>query len=223
MSTSIYLFKTHQINVSNLALAQALENADTKCFDRCHYIFDDKFLKVVTGDFVNSYPSIDFRTINWSTTINSLELYQQRAQQQGKFLIFGTSRDDQLNFLKQHFNDTITTIGINYDDTIYQKLLNNLAEHHLYKLKHNQILVTDHDKQILNSLSDLEAIRHYVNAFDMLALIPESSNTTADYHISIDDFTDKNKMSTHYDNLNIPFTNKSQDFYNEWLVRQSII
>jgi hypothetical protein len=223
MSTSIYLYKTHQINISNLALAQALENADTKCFDRCHYIFDDKFLKVVTGDFVNSYPSIDFRTIDWSTTINSLERYQQRAQQQEKFLIFGSSRDDQINFLKQHFSNTIITIGIDYDDTIYQKLLYNLAEHHLYKLKHNQILVTDHDKEILNSLSDVEAVQHYVDGFDQLALIPQSSNTIADYHISIGDFIDKNKMSTHYNNLNIPFTNKSHEFYNEWSTRQSII
>jgi hypothetical protein len=167
--------------------------------------------------------SNNFRTIDWSTIISSLDSYVQRAQQQVKFLIFGTSRDDQIDFLKQHYNSTIITIGINYTDTIYQKLLHNLAEHHVYKLKHNQTPVTDHDKEILNSLNISDAILHYVNSFDQLALIPTSSNIDCDYNISIEDFFDKSKMSKHYNNLSIPFTNTSQEFYDSWLVNQSTI
>jgi hypothetical protein len=221
MSTSIYLFKTHQINISNLALAQALENANDQCLDRCYYSSDGKFLKVIIGDFVKSYSSTNFRTIDWSTIISSLDSYVQRAQQQEKFLIFGTSRDDQIDFLKQHYNRTIITIGINYTDTVYQKLLHNLAEHHIYKLKHNQTPVTDHDKEILSSLNIKDAVLHYVNSFNQLALIPTSNNIDCDYNISIEDFFDKSKMSTHYNNLSIPFTDTSQKFYDSWLANQS--
>jgi len=111
MSTSIYLFRTHQINISNLALAQALENADDRCFDRCYFTLEDnKFFRVTTGKFVNSYPSADFRIIDWSTMIDSLDLYVTRAKEQKKFLIFGTAREDQINFLKQHFGSDINTI-----------------------------------------------------------------------------------------------------------------
>jgi hypothetical protein len=225
MSTSIYLFKTHQINISNLALAQALENAGDLCLDRCYFTLEDnKFFKVVTGKFVNSHLlNSDFRYIDWETNIDSLNLYIQQAKQQKKFLIFGTALDDQINFLKKYFGDSITTIGVDYTESIYQKLLYNLAEYHLYKLKHNLTVITDHDRKILSSLSVADAVSHYANSFDQLALIPHSNSTVSDYNILINDFADKNKMSAHYNDLSIPFTDNSQVFYDTWSANQSTI
>lgn len=225
MSTLIYLFKTHQINISNLAQAQALENADTQCLDRCYYHLEgNKFFKITLGNFVTSHlttPSDDFRTINWTTLLTNLDLYVDQAQQQGKFLISGTVRDDQISFLKQHYGSDILTIDVGYTDAVYQNLLFNLAELHLYRLTNNQLPITDIDQEILKTLSSDQAIYYYVNAFDQQQIIPKSSKSDCDYRIMIDDFTNKSAMSGHFTDIGLPFTAGSESFYDHWLANQT--
>lgn len=225
MSTLIYLFKTHQINISNLAQAQALENADIQCLDRCHYYLEDnKFFKISLGNFVTSYlksPSDDFRNIDWSGLLPNLDLYVDRARHQGKFLISGTARDDQISVLKQHYGPDIVTIDIGYTDAVYQNLLFNLAELHVYRLTHNQSPKTDVDKEIFDHLSPQQAIFHYISEFDHQQLIPQSSASDCDYQILIDDFTNKSAMAAHFSYIGLPFTASSESFYDYWLANQT--
>jgi post-segregation antitoxin (ccd killing protein) len=227
MSTLLYLFKTHQINISNLAQAQALENADTASLDRCYYYFEEnKFFKINLGALVTTHlktPASDFRTIDWAETISSLNSYYERAQQQEKILIIGTARNDQISFLKQYYGSDILTIDVGYTESIYQNLLLNLAELHIHRLTQSPITQSNIDREILESKSTTQAINYYINAFDSQQLIPRSSDSVdTDYRILIDDYTNKLAMANHYRNIELPFTANSESFYDFWLANQTV-
>jgi hypothetical protein len=133
----IYLFKTHRINVSNLAQALTFVILGDNCLGPCSWYLDDsKFLKIRTGDFVNIYatPGSDFRMIDWTDKFSSLDAYHARAVSQHKVLVHGTGLDHQLKILKRHYGSNIMTIGINYQKQLYDSVLRNVAEMHVHRL-----------------------------------------------------------------------------------------
>jgi hypothetical protein len=101
-------------------------------------------------------------------------------------------------FLKNHFGQCITTVGINYNKDLYPVLLKNVAEHHVW----------------LNSAR--ETVDYYIQEFGKINLVPECSINNCDYNILVNDFFDVELLSTHFENLGFPFTPSSQEMYNSW-------
>ena len=225
MSIKIYLFKTHPINISNLALAQFIENAISKSYGTCQYALkENKFFEQTSGDVANSQftdPIVGFRTIDWTIPDNLNSLLQMGKLAQDKFLVIGSSLDNQLAFLKTYFNTTILTIGINYNKSSYQLLLKNMAEYHVYLLKNKLIAASELDQELLTTNSIDQLVNYYTTAFDQKNLIPQNSLYLGDYNIDIEDFFNKSKMIDHFNNLNMPFTNDSLKYYDTWLSSQS--
>ena len=227
MSTKIYLFKTHPINITNLALAQLIENAFGSSYETCSYsLSDNKFFKLTVGNFAQKQtnnPTADFRHIDWSIPVNLSNLNQsvELAVAQNKFLIFGNNSNDQIDFLKTYYTNDIVTIGINYNENMYLTLLDNMAKYHIYLLTNNSN-ISQLDQELLKTKSSAELIDYYTNAFNQQNLIPRISVIDCDYTILIDDFFNKSVMAKHYINLGVPFTVASEQYYDIWLAGQSM-
>ena len=179
-----------------------LENAVDTSYDACQYIIEkNKFITHKTfGSFAQSVCAAakSWRELDWSEILDKLEIQLDIASKQNKNIIFGSHRDDQISFLKNHFEQRITTIGINYNQDMYPLLLRNVAEHHVW----------------LNSTA--ESAEYYIQEFDKINLVPRSSITNCDYNILVNDFFDAGLMSKHFENLGFPFTSISQEMYDTW-------
>lgn len=227
MSTKIYLFKTHPINITNLALAQLIENAVGSSYETCSYaLIDNKFFKLIVGKFAQKQtdnPSVNFRHIDWSIPVNLSNLNQsvELATAQNKFLIFGSNSTNQIDFLKKYYTNDIVTIGINYNENMYLTLLDNMVKYHIYLLNNNSH-ISQLDRELFNTKSSAELIDYYTNAFNQQNLIPRTSVIDCDYTILVDDFLNKSVMAKHYNNLGVPFTIASEQYYDTWLAGQSI-
>jgi hypothetical protein len=199
---SIFLFKTHTINITNLAQTLFFKNIANVSYHACEYAIQEN--KFITHEkFGNLCKSInpnpkDWRLLDWTNVIDKLEFQFDIASKQNKNIIFGSHRDDQIAFLKKHFGQHIITIGINYYQDMYPLLLKNVAEHHVW----------------LNSST--ETVDYFTQEFDKINLVPRYSITDCDYNILINDFFDFDLMSTHYKNLGFPFTAVSQEMYDSW-------
>lgn len=199
---SIFLFKTHPINLTNLAQTLLLFNANDNSYEVCKYSIDKKFIRLdELGNFAKSMRTDQesWRYQDWKLSLDILENKIDAACDQNKTIIFGSHRDDQIYFLKDYFQNKITTIGINYKEDLYDLLLRNVAEYHVY----------------LNSSK--ESVEFYMDKFDSINLIPKQSTTLCDYEICVNDFFDKSKMITHYKILHYPFTQQSLQNYESWL------
>lgn len=216
MSIKIVLFKTYPINFSNLAIAQIIENGIEFFYSPCRYLIDDtKFFTCKNGDFANNLG--DVRNIDWTHDLS----YIDSCLEHGKILIFGHHDNSQINYLKSVYNTNILTIGINYNEDLYQFLLQNLVECHIHRLHTGIIIPNESDKILLATLSKEKLIEHYINLFDSCNFIPRSSFINCDYNIMINDFTNKLKMTNHFNKLGFPFTEKSQQYYDQWLISNS--
>jgi len=220
MSPTIYLIKTHKINLSNLFLLLLLENLKDFSFNACEYTLQNKFIVLEKlGNFAQSVipdPKNNLRFANWKDYLDLLNQQVSIAQAQNKKIIFGSHHDDQIDFLKNHYKDEITTIGINYTDNLYFKLLQNVAEFHLFQLKNQQIAINNYDRHLLNTKSDLELVEYYSIEFDKLNLIPITYQSQFDYNISIDDFYNFDSIKKHFGNLNISTVDNSYYLWKKW-------
>ena len=199
---SIFLFKTHPINLTNLAQTLLLFNAKDNSYEACSYSIDTKFIRHdELGQFAKSmrtdYES--WRYQDWKLSLDILENKIDAAIDKNKTIIFGSHRNDQIYFLKDYFQNKITTIGINYKEDLYDLLLRNVAEYHVY----------------LNS--SLESVNFYIDKFHSINFIPKQSITSCDYEIMINDFFNQDKMTEHYKVLGYPFTEQSIQIYKSWL------
>ena len=198
---AIFLFKTHPINITNLAQTLFLENTVTVSYNACQYVIENKFITHKKfGAFAQSINpnNENWRELDWATVLDALESQVDIAAKQNRIIIFGSYRDDQIAFLKNHFGQCITTVGINYNKDLYPVLLKNVAEHHVW----------------LNSAR--ETVDYYIQEFGKINLVPECSINNCDYNILVNDFFDVELLSTHFENLGFPFTPSSQEMYNSW-------
>ena len=224
MSIKIFLLKTHKINLTNIVVAQLIKNAGQQCYSPCEYSLSDKFIDITLGEFAKSQHSVtdqQVRYIDWTAHIDKLEASVALATQQNKFLIFGTHDPHQLNFLKNYFGESIFTISVNYQPNSFSLLIKNMSEYHVHLLKLNSLPITEIDQKLLESSTDQQLISHYQFEFSNLKLIPQSSITKADYSIPVDDLFNKSSMSDHFINIGLPFTQKSESYYDSWLSLQS--
>lgn len=220
MSKKIYFLKTHKINITNLVVAQLIKNAGLQCYGPCQYDLDGKFIRTTLGDFAKSQYLItnqEVRYIDWSSNISVLENFSALADNENKFLIFGSHRDDQIDQLKQYYQSDIVTISINYAENMYPFLIKNMAEYHVHLLEHNQIEPLPNDIELLKLNSNNDLVDHYFSEFLNMQLIPISSSNSADHVILVDDLLDKSLMRKHFTAVGLPFTEQSEIFYDQWL------
>jgi len=220
MSIKIYFLKTHKINLTNLLVGQLLQNAGESCYGACEYYLDGKFIETILGDFAKSQiqsTGMDFRNIRWNEHLISLDTSVNLAKNENKVLIFGNHDPDQLLFLKSCYGTCIKTISVDYTETSYDLLLENLAEYHLHLLKKQTLLPNEQDLELISTLSDEQLVQHYKSIFDSNKYIPHSCITDSDYSVFVEDFFNPQLMSNHFNNIGLPFNDQSRNFYDSWL------
>jgi hypothetical protein len=220
MSPLIYLIKTYPINFTNIFIGTLIKNAGTKVYNPCQYnLVNTQFIEVTIGDLANSLslnPKSEFRNVQWNNSIDLLDQHLSNASSAGQILIFGSNHNQQLELLKSHYKDQCFTIGLTYNESVYQLLLKNMSQYHVYMLTHNKLTPTQLDLECLDQLSQSQLEDYYIRAFDQLSLIPHSSSTDCDYNLPVTDLFSLEKLKTHYNNIGMPFTDESLRFYQSW-------
>jgi hypothetical protein len=224
MSVNLYVVKLKPINIFNLPLALLHQALGNKVYDSCCCSIDNtgnividigKFALAQTNDPVNN-----FRTINWEDGLANLEASVDGAISQNKVIVFGTYKQDQIDFLKNHFKESIITIGVEYSENIYPKLLTMFAKKHIEHMVIGQLPMTEYDSDILAANSFDDAVAHYSKAFDQQELVPRTELDRCDLIIPLDDFYNITAIQQHIERLGILFNAPTVDFYNQWLTKQ---
>lgn len=219
MSTPLYVFKAHRISVANLVQFHIVNYQPEKFYKNCTYSNQGKLLFSVDGEAVKEIAQITndtpIRYTDWNSHIDLLSSYVDQAKQHNQIMMFANHDINQVQLLKNHFDDSMTMVCINYRENLYQYLLKNMAQYHVYLLQNNLLIPSDTDREILNNIDS--AIEYYQESFDQHNLIPKSSIHQGDYNIWIDDFFDINLMETHFNNLGFPLDNHRPGLYHSWL------
>lgn len=219
MSVNLYVVKLKPINMFNLPLALLNEALGNRVYDSCKCSIDDVGQIVIDiGKFAHSHsddPANKFRTIDWSTSIDNLETSIADAVSQGKVLLFGTYRQDQIDYLKNHFGDTIVTVGVEYNEDMYPTVLTEFAKKHIALLKTGHITMTEYDSIVMDKSPD-DILSYYYHAFDQQQLVSRTELADCDLMIPLDDFYNIDAMQQHIEQLGILFNTAAVDFYNQW-------
>lgn len=222
MSVNLYVVKLKPINIFNLPLALLNEALGNRVYDSCKCSIDvDGQIIIDIGKFAHSHsddPANKFRTIDWSTLIDNLETSVANAVSQGKVLLFGTYRQDQIDYLKDQFGDTIVTIGIEYNENMYPTVLTEFSKKHIALLKTGHITMTEYDSNIMN-LSFDDRLSYYYQAFDQQQLVSRTALDLCDLVIPLNDFYSIDAMQQHIKKLGILFNTATIDLYNQWLTK----
>jgi hypothetical protein len=226
MSTKFYFLKTHKINYTNLFVAQLIKNAGPKCYGPCYYSLDNKFIKTELGEFANyqiQTSGKEVRSIDWSHSLDNLKHSLSLADDNRQILIFGNHNAEQLSIIKSLFGADVCTISVNYTKEFYPILLKNVAEYHIHLVNQGLLTPATNEQTLFLTKSPDELIEHFVRKFDSIGLIPTQNLTDADYTVFVEDFVDKIKMGQSFDQLQLPFTQESEQFYDDWVAAQSTI
>ena len=131
--------------------------------------------------------------------------------------MFGTHRDDQIKYISSRYPDKVKTLAVNYTKDYYDMLLNNVVEYHIHLLSNKKITASELDSKNLQELSARELFLYYKNSFKESGLIPEESQTDADYVIEVNQLYDQQLFSNWLTKLGFPFTDTGLNFYHRWL------
>jgi hypothetical protein len=209
--------------MTNLLVALLTVSAGDQVYGPCYYsVTTDGFLDQVTGDFARTMsedPVTQTRHINWREHTDKLRDYYRRAH---KHLIFGSHHVDQLHYLKSEFGDQVKTIAVNYTEHDYDRLLENLARNHVRLMRQNQLEPTSQDAELMKVLDSGDLIRHYMQEFDDMDLIPRSVQDQLDYTVEVKDFYNPGRMASHVCSLGFEFSAMAESYYDYWVSRQAV-
>lgn len=221
MSVNLYVVKLKPINIFNLPLALLHEALGDQVYESCKCSVDDQGnIQIDIGKFAlaqSTDPINKFRTIDWNKSLTKLTTSVDLARAQNKVVVFGTYRQDQIDFLKQHFGNSIVTIGVEYHENMYAGLLTMFAKKHVELLITGQVAMTEVDSAVLNNNSNEDVIAYYSNAFDNQNLIPRAELDSCDLVIPLDDYYNIVNMQQHIQRLGILLSAPAVKFYNQWL------
>jgi hypothetical protein len=222
MSVNLYVVKLKPINIFNLPLALLNAALAERVYDSCSCSIDSNGDIIIDiGKFAHAHssdPTSKFRTIDWSEQIANLENSIANAVLQGKVLVFGTYRQDQIDYLKDHFGDAIVTVGVEYNENMYPLVLTEFAKKHIRLFELGQVAVTEYDSNIMDSAFD-DRLSHYYHAFDQQQLVPRTALDKCDLVIPLNDFYSIDAMQQHIKKLGILFNTATIDLYNQWLTK----
>lgn len=224
MSINLYVINTFPINITNLFLG-TIFNSDKRVLGPCQFnIKENGILDVQIGktvDALSSSPEYEFRNIEWHNKIKikKMNVLCRDAEKQNKFLMLGSHHETQISYLKKYYREKCFTIGLFYNENLYDILLENMARYHIFLLKYKKIQINEHDAQNLKILNYKDLIAHYMHTFDQQKLISKCFNLkykNYDYIINISDFFDKDKLLSHYNNIGFQDSAKSKEYYDHW-------
>ena len=230
--TTLYLFKTHKANVTNLVQSLTMYSARDKqllSLDNCFTSLNsENFFINATGNLprqctLGQDPTTAFRIFSWAANDHSLEHLNQsiaKAKTENKIYIIGSHSDEEIFFLKDHFKDSITTIGIHYNQSNLLFLLQDVARYHVYLLTNNQLTPTDSDAELLQKLSVDQLVDEYYNRFRESNYLPVQCDINCDHNIHVDDFFNPTAVENFMKKINLPLTSVAQIIYNNWLLNQ---
>jgi hypothetical protein len=222
MSTNIYLFKTHRINLLEIAGVQMIKNAPEKFFPICQYELDGKFLSIkqngrMVDDLISRNCAItDFRKVTWSQYKEYLDQCISTAIKNNQNILFGTQRQDQFDYLSNQYPDIIKTLAVTYKSDSYDFLLKNVAEYHIYLLVNGKLKMNQQDQTMFKFLAEQEIAEFYKNSFDKLGIIPRESPSTADHTIDVLELFNPDYFSRWLKSLGFGFTDQGLEFYKKW-------
>lgn len=220
MKYQIYLIKTHRINLTNLFMSTMIVSEGNRVYETCRYdLINGKFFELDVGNMVKNFsddPVNYFRYLDWSDLIPKLETVISVAQQQNQFLIFGNHDSAQIHKLKNYFGDRIFTIGINYQESLYQRLLRDIAENHIHLIEHDKLAGGESHHSLSQIWTREQMVNHYMQCFDQISLIPKSSHIDCEYNIDVADFFDETLFKAHFDNIGLPLSPTAIQYYNTW-------
>jgi hypothetical protein len=224
MSVNLYVCKLEPINLFNLPMALLHEAICDQLYQSCKCsVTADGDIHIDIGAFAQTQtdnPDKKFRYIDWTTSIIDLKRQITDAQLHEKIIIFGTYRQDQIDYLKKQFGNTIITIGSEYRENSYPILLTMLAKKHLALMAAGQVPITEYDRKILNTESNDQIIQHYARAFDSQQLLARANTDNCELVIPIDDFYDTSLMIQHLSRLNVGNLTLAKNFHECWLSKQ---
>lgn len=219
-SAKLYVFKTEYINFVNL-LQFCFYLSRRDLHQPCVPIIKHKFLSLIPGEFCLHYDSVDplnnFRNIDWTQKIESLNLYLKNASQP---VVFGTNNIDQVNFLKNNVECSCITISCSYTEDQYDLVLNYFVKSHLEKQSMNLIEITDLDQKLREDKS-LDLFSYYRDSFDRQNLIPKQLQLETDFVVPLIDFFDKTKFFQHLENIGGCYSHEADEYYDSWRNEQS--
>lgn len=220
MLNRLYVVKLQPINIFNLPLALMLKTIGSEGYNTSDCLVSDTGeIKFTSGEFARSYtaePDKEFRTIDWSVVADQLVTQVNDAELQNKSIVFGTYRQDQINYLKLKFKGTITTIGTSYSDKLYNYLLKLMAKKHVDLIRTGQVELNKTDDLNLNTLTTDELIEYYTGSSNIQQLIPQTNCDHCDYIIPLEDFNNERLVIQHFSNFKITLTNDALNFYRKW-------
>lgn len=169
MSINLYVINTFPINITNLFLG-TISNSDKRVLGPCQYnikengILDPQLGK--TAHALTSNPEFKFRNIKWHLgETKKLNNLCQSAEKENKFLVFDSHHENQINYLKKYYREKCFTIGLFYNENLYDILLESMARYHIFLLKYKRIQINEHDAENLKMLNYKDLIAHYTHIF----------------------------------------------------------
>lgn len=201
-----------------------IKNAPHNFFPICDYELTDKFLtisqpgKMVQDTLPTGNDYTFFRKINWANNAEYLEQCIEQAERQSQCLMFGTHRDDQIQYITSRFPNKVITLSVNYTKQYYDILINNVVEYHIHLLINKKIPASELDIKNLQELTTEQLFLYYKTSFIDSKIIPEESQTTADYTIDAGQLFEEQTFSNWLTNLGFGFTDQGLNFYRRWLV-----
>lgn len=207
-----YIFKSTGFNITNLP-QYCLFLSRSDFYGPCQPFLNQGRLDINVGEFTKDMCPVDpvnfFRHINWATKIDLLK----HLEQQQKNVVWAVQREEQLHYLKEQFKTNALTIATTWDNN--RLLLEHLAKFHVKMQDTGVFEITDNDKNARAQGVDL--VKHYINEFDQIGLVPKASLPCADYNIPITDYFDQTKFFVHLKNIGADLTPQVISFYKDWL------
>lgn len=217
--SSIVVVKLQPINLFDLPLALVLESVTGYKSSKCSIAPNGK-IEFTVGEFAKEHtddPYEKFRNLNWDLSIDKLNDQIISAKQQNEVIVFGSYRQDQIDYLKLKFEGNILTIGSKYTSDMYEILLTLSAKKHIELLVTGKVQPNDTDKTNLKTLTETELIQYYKNTIDTQQLVLRENTDICDYVIPLRDFFNEELIIQHFNNLGISLSISAIDLYKKWI------
>lgn len=217
---------THKVNVLNLVPYYLMEHSPERWYGCCRGYVDNEYpwLSSKSGSLelaIMEKFECNLRSMTWDQHQDFLNQLVESAAQNKQDLFFGSHSHSQLVFLKNFFGNQSFIVALNYQENLYEFLLEDLALVHIHMLKTNAIKANEYDTEAMRTKTPEQLVDHYKLTFDGLNYIPHKSNFVGDYEIMLDDYFVPERMRQHFDNIGFPIQHTSDNFYKRWYDRYS--
>lgn len=156
-------------------------------------------------DLTNNNP-MSFRDIDWTDRLGDIEVLLEGAGD--RKLWIGNFHYTQAKIIKNHFGNDVTTVGIGYDPSMRNLILENIVTY--YGLVDN----TDKEKYWVDYQK-----RYYADKDKWDKLAPYTFKFDTDFSIDVSTFFTPDNYISELEQLDGPRNAKQLEYYFTWLYR----